>query len=41
VDAGAALVVLLVATTLSVVKPRGLTAYGRLALRAERAEARV
>ena len=28
-DAGAAIVVLLVATTLSVYKPRGLTAYGR------------
>ncbi len=28
-DAGAALVVLLVATVLSVIKPRGLTAYGR------------
>ena len=33
VDAGAALVVLLVATTLSVVKPRGLTARGRRVLR--------
>ena len=28
-DAGAALLVLLVATTLSVYKPRGLTRYGR------------
>lgn len=34
VDAGAALVVLLTTTTLSVVKPRGLTARGRRALRA-------
>jgi hypothetical protein len=34
VDAGAALLVLLVTTTLSVVKPRGLTARGRRALRA-------
>ena len=36
VDAGAALLVLLVTTTLSVVKPRGLTAYGRRAVDAER-----
>jgi hypothetical protein len=28
-DAGAALLVLLVATTLAVYKPRGITAYGR------------
>ncbi len=34
-DAGAALVVLLVATTLSVYKPRGMTAYGRRRLRDE------
>lgn len=36
VDAGAALLVLLVTTTLSVIKPRGLTAHGRRALRAQR-----
>jgi hypothetical protein len=37
VDAGAALLVLLVTTTLSVVKPRGLTAYGRRKQREQRA----
>lgn len=36
-DAGAALLVLLVNTTLSVYKPRGLTRYGQRRLRAERA----
>jgi hypothetical protein len=35
VDAGAALLVLLVATTLSVYKPRGMTPYGQRKLRAE------
>jgi hypothetical protein len=42
-DAGAALLVLLVATTLSVYKPRGLTRYGRRKQREERGaqEARV
>jgi putative copper export protein len=36
-DAGAAVAILLVATVLSVYKPRGLTAYGRRKLRQERA----
>ena len=36
-DAGAAVVILLVATVLSVYKPRGLTAYGRRKQREERA----
>ena len=36
-DAGAAILVLLVATTLSVYKPRGLTPYGRRKQREERA----
>lgn len=36
-DAGAALLVLLVNTTLSVYKPRGLTGYGQRRLREERA----
>ena len=36
-DAGAALLVLLVNTTLSVYKPRGLTRYGQRRLREERA----
>jgi hypothetical protein len=35
-DADAALMVLLVATTLSVYKPRGLTPYGRRKQREER-----
>jgi hypothetical protein len=36
-DAGAAVVILLVATVLSVYKPRGMTAYGRRKQREERA----
>jgi len=36
-DAGAAIVVLLVATVLSIYKPRGLTRYGLRKLREERA----
>ena len=36
-DAAAALAILLVATVLSVYKPRGMTAYGRRKLREERA----
>ena len=38
--AGAALLLLLVATTLSVYKPRGLTAYGQRQLREERTPGR-
>ena len=37
VDAGAALLVLLVATGLGIYKPRGLTSYGRRRQREERA----
>lgn len=36
-DAGAAMLVLLVATTLSVYKPRGLTRYGQRKLREDHA----
>jgi hypothetical protein len=38
-DAGAALLALLVTVTLSVYKPRGMTAYGRRRQRVERAAA--
>ncbi|MBB6171968.1 hypothetical protein HNR23_002028 [Nocardiopsis mwathae] len=39
-DAGAALLVLLVATTLAVVKPRGMTPYGQRGQRGQRAQRR-